>query len=156
MTCIRRVTADDWSEWRRLRREALRESPDAFDSSLADWTGAGDTEQRWRDRLDAVPINLVAESDGVGVGLVSLTRILNHEAELISLWVAPPARGRGVGEALVRALVDRARESGALRVVLEVERENEPAMSLYARCGFAETRLGPVPRTSRRRMSLEV
>ena len=138
MLSVRRVNPDDWPEWRRLRREALREAPYAFDSALADWSGLGDTEERWRRRLDDVPLNLVADLDGVAVGMISRTEVLDQNAELISMWVAPEARRRGVGEALVRALLDHSRGDGAVTVVLDVNVENGPAIALYARCGFVD------------------
>ena len=49
---------DDWQLWRELRLAALAEAPDAFGSTLAEWSGAGDTEQRWRTRLHGVALNL--------------------------------------------------------------------------------------------------
>ena len=62
---IRRITVDDWQVWRRLRQGALGESPIAFGSSLANWTGEGDTEERWRDRLREVPVNVGPTSTGL-------------------------------------------------------------------------------------------
>jgi hypothetical protein len=51
---VRVLTVDDWSEWRVLRLAALRDAPQAFGSKLADWQGEGDSERRWRGRLDGV------------------------------------------------------------------------------------------------------
>jgi hypothetical protein len=50
---------DDWQLWRTLHLEALTESASAFSSTLAQWTGLGDTEERWRARLSIVPMNVV-------------------------------------------------------------------------------------------------
>jgi ribosomal protein S18 acetylase RimI-like enzyme len=55
------------------------------------------------------------------------------------MYVAPRARGLGVGEALVRAALDEARRLGKSEVVLEVTSSNEAAEALYARCGFVRT-----------------
>ena len=65
MIALRTLTADDWQLWRELRLEALREAPYAYGSTLAQWQGAGDTEQRWRYRLDSVQFNVVAYLDEV-------------------------------------------------------------------------------------------
>ena len=48
---IKVLEVEGWRAWRELRLEALAEAPNAFGSTLAEWQGAGDTEQRWRARL---------------------------------------------------------------------------------------------------------
>jgi ribosomal protein S18 acetylase RimI-like enzyme len=58
--------------------------------------------------------------------------------ELISMWVAPFARGRGVGDALVTAALDWARERKASGVALAVLEGNERALALYRRHGFVD------------------
>ncbi|WBB63218.1 GNAT family N-acetyltransferase [Streptomyces sp. WMMC500] len=61
------------------------------------------------------------------------------EGEFRMLAVAREARGRGVGEALVRACLDRARELGARRMVLSSTPDMAPAHRLYGRLGFVRT-----------------
>lgn len=58
------------------------------------------------------------------------------EAEFRMLAVDPAAQGRGVGEALVRACLDRARQRGARAVVICTRSFSAPAQRLYARLGF--------------------
>ncbi len=58
------------------------------------------------------------------------------ELEFRMLAVALDARRRGVGEALVRAVLQRATEIGAHRVVLSSAAEMYVAHRLYARLGF--------------------
>jgi ribosomal protein S18 acetylase RimI-like enzyme len=58
------------------------------------------------------------------------------ELEFRMLAVAPEAAGNGVGQALVEAVIDRARRDGARRVVLCVQDRAEPAQRLYRRLGF--------------------
>ncbi|MFJ8692270.1 GNAT family N-acetyltransferase [Streptomyces roseolilacinus] len=60
------------------------------------------------------------------------------EAEFRVLTVSGAARGRGVGEALVRACADRARAvGGCVRLVLSVIPQAVAARRLYDRMGFA-------------------
>jgi len=132
---IRGVTSDEWQEWRLLRRQALDEAPYAFGSTLAEWSGARDSEQRWRQRLEAVPVNLVADQDHSPVGMVSVTGAVRGVVEIISMWVAPSARGRGVGDALIQAALDHARAQGATQVDLGVAPGNGYAITCIGGLG---------------------
>jgi GNAT superfamily N-acetyltransferase len=141
VTELRVLTADDWRIWRELRLAALAEAPRAFGSRLADWQGEGDREERWRDRL-SIPgsCNLVALVDGSPAGMAS--GIPGDEpgvAELISMWVSPAARGRGVGDRLIAAIEQWARQAGAGVLKLAVTESNANARALYLRSGFTDT-----------------
>ncbi|GAA3195614.1 GNAT family N-acetyltransferase [Streptomyces virens] len=62
------------------------------------------------------------------------------EAEIRMLAVARAGRGRGAGEALVRACVERARATeGCVRVVLSTQRTMRAAHRVYERLGFTRT-----------------
>ncbi|MEU9989806.1 GNAT family N-acetyltransferase [Streptomyces sp. NPDC007971] len=62
------------------------------------------------------------------------------EAEIRMLAVSRTARGRGVGEALVRACIDRARRTaGCTRIVLSTQRTMHSAHRIYERLGFVRT-----------------
>ena len=143
MISTRTLAEEDWPEWRALRLEALTEAPGAFGSTVADWSGSGDREERWRGRLRSVPFNVLAVRDGVAVGMASGTEPRDDEVELISMWVRPSARGCGVGEMLVDAVVAWAIERGATSVALDVRDSNHRAIALYSRRGFAD--VGAVP-----------
>jgi ribosomal protein S18 acetylase RimI-like enzyme len=58
------------------------------------------------------------------------------ELEFRMLAVSSAARGRGVGEALVRAVIDRARSAGIGKVVLSSSEKMLAAHRLYERLGF--------------------
>ncbi len=136
---LRVLVVDDWPVWRELRLAALADAPHAFGSALADWQGDGDTQRRWRARLETVAVNIVAELDGQPAGMIGGDRTGSDTVELISLWVAPAARGRGVGDLLVAAVVERAERAGADRAVLRVYESNHHAVLLYQRSGFTRT-----------------
>jgi ribosomal protein S18 acetylase RimI-like enzyme len=134
------VSPDDWQLWRELRLTALADAPGAFSSTLAEWSGAGDTEQRWRARLEGVALNLVLTCDGEAVGMVSATAPDgDRPAELISMWVAPTGRGRGVGDEAVRQVLAWVRGNfPATDIVLSVKTDNDYAIRLYERHGFVD------------------
>ncbi|HEY7598101.1 MAG TPA: GNAT family N-acetyltransferase [Actinophytocola sp.] len=73
------------------------------------------------------------------------------DLEFRMLAVGEAARGRGVGEALTRAVVDRAAELGLTGVVLSSSTEMTTAHRIYERLGFHRTPdkdWQPTPRTS--------
>jgi ribosomal protein S18 acetylase RimI-like enzyme len=139
---IRTLSSEDWAVWRGLRLAALSEAPDAFGTTLADWQGDGDREQRWRDRLE-IPgsHNVVAVLDGVPMGMASGVPAGSvGSVDIISLWVDPAARGQGVADRLIEeieAWAVRACRARTLR--LEVTPGNVAAIALYRRHGFADT-----------------
>lgn len=138
---LQMLTPDEWPLWRELRLRALEDAPSAFGSRIEDWHDAD--EARWRQRL-SLPgsCNLVARLDGRPVGMVSgVPAEETDAAELVSLWVAPDARGRGVGDALLTAVAQWARERGARELRLDVAVGNTSAIALYVRHGFVD--LGP-------------
>lgn len=81
-----------------------------------------------------------ARFDGGDVGAVGV-RLLEcgETAELVGMWVHPPARGKGAGDALVQTMLSWALEAGAANVHLWVTKENIPAERLYERNGFVSS-----------------
>jgi GNAT superfamily N-acetyltransferase len=84
---------------------------------------------------DAFAVGVFDQDELVGVGLIG------PEGEpgawrVRGMATAPSARGRGVGTAVLGALLDHARAHGARRVWASVR---VPARSLYQRAGFVTT-----------------
>ncbi|MBP1612417.1 MAG: ribosomal-protein-alanine N-acetyltransferase [Acidobacteria bacterium] len=77
----------------------------------------------------------VAGADG-SLDAAALARLAVGTLEIQSVAVRPRARGRGLGRALVRALLERARAARAERADLEVRAGNAAAIALYASEGF--------------------
>jgi GNAT superfamily N-acetyltransferase len=80
---------------------------------------------------------LFAEDAELGVvGTCGLLRTGEREFELIKMAVVPAARGRGAGEALLRAAIARAFGMGCDRLFLLTNAKSEAAIRLYERNGF--------------------
>ncbi len=136
MIYIRALTSEDWTVWRDLRLRALADSPHAFGSKLEEWEGAA--EERWRARLGLPGSrNFVAYRAGTPVGMATCAPF-DGVYELIGMWVAPEARGGGVGAALIEASCGWAREQGAGELRLDVKVDNACAIRLYIRHGFVD------------------
>lgn len=73
--------------------------------------------------------------------------MVEDEAHITTVVVAPEARRRGVASVLLAALLDQAIEHGATAATLEVRAGNHAAYRLYRRFGFAPvgTRRGYYP-----------
>lgn len=137
---IERIGPDEWQLFRDLRLRALQDAPAAFGSRYDDWVAAPGS--RWRDRLANVPLNLVARRGGEPVGMASGVLVGEDEAELISMWVDPDARGSGVAGALIGPVVEWAGAAG-WTTYLMVRSDNARAISAYERAGFVDLGIPP-------------
>jgi ribosomal protein S18 acetylase RimI-like enzyme len=137
---VRRLDAADAPAWRALRLRGLREHPEAFTSSYeedceqplaqASQRLQGGTQGKFWGALDGEVLAGI-------VGLERERRAKNrHKATVVGLYVAPEFTRRGIGTALMRALLDDARESGIALLVLTVTASNRDAEVLYERHGF--------------------
>ena len=75
---------------------------------------------------------------GIVLGACALIVHVDGTFELSKMGVAPQARGRGIGDALCRAVIDKARRQGAGEIELMSNTILEPAIRLYRRLGFKE------------------
>lgn len=80
---------------------------------------------------------LVAEDGGKVVGYVG-SQSVAPEADVMNLAVAPEWRSRGIGRALMTALIAQLHSRGITALFLEVRVGNTPAQGLYRSLGFAE------------------
>ena len=94
--------------------------------------------------------NVVAHRAMLGRTLVGfiLSRIVEDEAEILSVAVAAARRGRGLARLLLNLHLGRLAAFGVRAVFLEVDEDNAAARWLYARAGFQEVgrRAGYYPR----------
>ena len=153
---IRRIRPDEGSRLRTLRLRALADAPMAFGSTLAresTFTDAAWQERAQRGASGADGVTFVAELEGQWVGIATgLPRDPDApddpRAVLVGMFVSGEARGRGVGAALVDAVVGWARERNAEGLGLWVTATNATAIALYRRCGFqSRDERRPLPHT---------
>ena len=67
-----------------------------------------------------------------------MSRLVEDEAEILSVAVASPRRGRGLARNLLNLHLRRLAAFGARAVFLEVDEHNKAAIRLYDRAGFHE------------------
>ena len=148
---IRRLTATDAAAFQTLRLRALRENPEAFGSTYADEVHRS---------LDAVAARLAAdpmESVVLAAALAPTAALAGvvgcyreggrkrrHVGVVWGMFVAPEARGRGLGHALLAAVLAEVRAwPGLEQLTLTVVPENAAARALYLRHGFRPVGLAP-------------
>jgi ribosomal protein S18 acetylase RimI-like enzyme len=84
--------------------------------------------------------------------------VLRHssaDVEIAKMAVAPAARGRGLGDRLMEASLEFARETGASRVIIVSNTVLAPAIRLYRKHGFVEVPLESDGRYQRANIRLE-
>jgi GNAT superfamily N-acetyltransferase len=127
---IARLQAADRDEWQALFRGYL----DFYETTFT----AARYDQAWEEFLAGTRMHAFgAKIDGVLVGITHFLVHANTTAAdvcyLEDLFTAPAARGRGVGAALIQAVVDWARPRGCSRVYWMTQQSNITARRLYDR-----------------------
>ena len=127
--------------------EALRA---IYNWAVAHTTATMDTEPRtpegqnlWMAVHNGDPYPaIVAEKDGQIVGYASLSHYNPKPGYRTttenSVYVHPDWHGRGVGGALLSALIAEARQRGFLLILALITADNAPSLRLHARHGFAD------------------
>jgi ribosomal protein S18 acetylase RimI-like enzyme len=134
---IRRLEREDTAEWRKLRERMLRDHPEAFGEHVDDFT------QRPPDEVLARVVDgnvFGAFLDGKLVGTAGWHdqkgRKRAHIGVIWGMYVAPEARSRGVGGALLDTMLEEIRKSGRSLAQLSVAEPNAVARDLYESAGF--------------------
>ncbi|MCF3123057.1 MarR family transcriptional regulator [Streptomyces arenae] len=81
---------------------------------------------------------LVARAHGEPVGCAGLKLPPGAPAEIKRMWVAPAARGLGLGRRFLAELEERARRHGCTVLRLDTNKALAAAQGLYRSCGFSE------------------
>ncbi len=142
MIAIRRVTPADGPHLRRVRLDAIEESPGAFTTELhaaesrpldawvrvAEVHSSADDQATW-----------FAEEATETAGMVSAFRTDDGAVTMTSLWSAPGFRRQGVADLLVATVQEWATESGAVEVRHWLVERNAHARAFHESLGFVPT-----------------
>lgn len=138
---VRDATADDAKTIASIYNHYIEQSTATFDVEPK----SAEERRAWlASHDDAHPV-LVAEEGSTVLAWGSLTAwgsraAWRHTVE-VSTYVAPDARGRGIGPLLMRALLDRACEAGHHVVLAQIVAENEVSLRVTERAGFVRVGL---------------
>ena len=140
---IRRLVEEDAEAYRTLRLHALQESPQAFGSSYAETVTQSVASMA--ERIcpgPAAPYSFfLGAFDPAIIGMVGFHREprlkTRHKGAILSMYVQPEARGRGIGRTLLeRAIAEARQQPGLEQITLMVVSTDQVARRLYESCGF--------------------
>ena len=128
------MTAADWEQVRAIYRQGISTGQATFETEAPDW-------ERW-DAGHLAQCRLVARSGQSIAGWAALSpvstrRVYAGVAE-VSVYVAAGARGKGLGKALLDALVACSEQHGVWTLQAGILIENESSLALHRKCGFRE------------------
>ena len=128
------LTADDWPEVRAIYLEGIATGDATFEADAPDW-------EIWN-RNHLAFGRIVVRDAGQVAGWAALNpasrrRVYASVAE-VSIYVGAAARGRGVGRALLTALIDEAESNGIWTLQAGIFPENIASIVLHKDCGFRE------------------
>ncbi|HWA03073.1 MAG TPA: GNAT family N-acetyltransferase [Rhizomicrobium sp.] len=142
---VRRLTPDDYEALREIRLESLRLHPELFAADPAQEEAAG--REEWLARL-ASAASFGGFADGTLSGLLVFSQPsrpkLAHTGSLGAMYVRQSARGTGLADALMAAVVDHA-ATVVEQIQLTVNADNTRAVRFYERHGFRT--IGRIPRS---------
>lgn len=123
---------EDWPAVRAIYLEGIATGNSTFEQSAPDW-------QAW-DQGHLPGCRLVARERNevlgwTAVSPVSGRRVYSGVAEF-SLYVAERARGRGIGTALLQALIEASERAGIWTLQSGIFPDNSASLELCRRCGF--------------------
>jgi phosphinothricin acetyltransferase len=129
------MTPDDWPHVRAIYLEGIVTGNATFETEAPSW-------EAW-DRAHVAKPRLVArDPDGSVLGWVAVTpvsgRCVYAGVADLSVYVSAAARGRGVGRALLAALIESSERAGIWTLQAGIFPENASSLALHRACGFRD------------------
>jgi phosphinothricin acetyltransferase len=132
---VEEMKAGDWEQVRAIYLEGIATGIATFETSAPSW-------EKWDAGHLRKPRLVARDATGAVVGWAALSSVSDRcvyggVAE-VSVYVGERGRGRGVGRALLGALVEASEREGIWTLQAGVFPENAASVTLHLRCGFRE------------------
>ena len=129
---IRDLRPEHWPEVASILQAGIDTGHATFETAPPSW-------EAW-DRAHLPGLRFVATDDGRVLGWAALSRVSTRPCYAgvaeVSVYVAPDATGRGIGRALLEALIARAEDAGIWTIQAGIFPENTASLALHEKCGF--------------------
>ena len=131
---IDQMRASDWEQVRATYLEGIRSGHSTFETEAPSW-------EKWDE--GHLQISRLVMRDGetvlgwAALSPVSKRHVYRGVAE-VTVYVSKNAQGRGIGRALLEALIDESEKNGIWTLQASIFPENTASVQLHLRCGFRE------------------
>ena len=131
---IDQMRASDWEHVREIYLEGIRSGNSTFETDAPSW-------EKWTENHLEIARLVVRDEEEV-VGWAALSPVSKRDvyrgvAE-VTVYVTESARGKGIGRALLEALIAESEMNGIWTLQASIFPENTASVELHLRCGFRE------------------
>lgn len=131
---IDQMRASDWEQVRSIYLEGVRSGNSTFETDAPSW-------EKWNE--GHLPFaRLVMRDEDTVLGWATLSpvskRAVYQGVAEVTVYVTESARGKGIGRALLEALIAESEKNGIWTLQASIFPENVASVELHLRCGFRE------------------
>lgn len=128
------MRADDWEQVSSIYLEGIRSGHSTFETNVPNW-------EQWDAGHLQIARLVMRDGDAV-LGWAALSpnskRHVYRGVAESTVYVAENQRGKGIGRALLEALIKQSEENGIWTLQASIFPENTASLELHLRCGFRE------------------
>ena len=131
---IDQMRVSDWEQVRAIYLEGIRSGHSTFETEAPSW-------EKWDEGHLSIARLVMRDGETVlgwaALSPVSKRHVYRGVAE-VTVYVSENAQGRGIGRALLEALIDESEKNGVWMLQASIFPENTASVQLHLRCGFRE------------------
>jgi phosphinothricin acetyltransferase len=131
---IDQMRANDWEQVRSIYLEGISSGNSTFETDAPSW-------EKWNENHLEIARLVMRDEESV-IGWAALSPVSKRDvyrgvAE-VTVYVTESARGKGIGRALLEALIAESERNGIWTLQASIFPENIASVELHLRCGFRE------------------
>lgn len=132
---FKKVSPDDWQKFREIRLKGLQTDPQAFGGTFEG--ESQENEEYWKERFSNPERCFYAAEEGnIFVATAGSKKIAEDNWMIIAVYTLPEFRGKNISKELIEKIINEAKKTGATKVSLMVNPQQESAVNLYKKMGF--------------------